>query len=216
MTNGDSLPIIKRVMFDTLNRKPPVTVDDLKPVCISLPLLGNLSSSFQNRIHRATKSIVHQCKPICCFTSRHMFSTCRKDHLPADQISNVVFLFSCHCGGSYVNRTSQRLEEKLKQHILPGLAERTLSSATTKKAKGRPWKNPNVLAPSKSDSAITRHLKNSVSCLSAVRQNIQHHFRVLAKARDWAHLSTLEAVFIASKEPALCAQKEHVKALRLL
>ena len=58
--------------------------------------------------------------------------------------------------------------------------------------------------------------KNSGSCLSAVRQNIQDHFRVLAKARDWAHLCTLEAVFIASKKPALCAQKEHVKALRLL
>ena len=203
-------------MFDTLNCKPPVTVEDLKPICICLPWLGNLSSSFRNRIHRATKSVVRQCKPICCFTSRHMFNTCRKDHLPADQISNVIYLFSCHCGDSYVGRTSQRLEERVKQHIPPGLAQCTSSSATTKKARGRPRKNPDVLAPSKSDSAITRHLKNSGSCLSAVRQNIQDHFRVLAKARDWAHLCTLEAVFIASKKPALCAQKEHVKALRLL
>ena len=213
MTNGDSLPIIKRVMFDTLNRKPPVTVDDLKPVCIRLPWLGNLSSSFRNRIQRATKSVVHQCN---CFASRHMFNTCRKDHLPADQISNVNYLFSCHCGDSYVGRTSQRLEERVKQHIPPGLAQCTSSSATTKKARGRPRKNPDVLAPSKSDSAITRHLKNSGSCLSAVRQNIHDHFRVLAKARYWAHLCTLEAVFIASKKPALCAQKQHVKALRLL
>ena len=48
-----------------------------------------------------------------------MLSTGRKDRLPAEQLStcNVIYLYNCVCGHNYVGRTTQRLEERIKQHV---------------------------------------------------------------------------------------------------
>ena len=46
-----------------------------------------------------------------------MLSTCNKDVLPAVELSNVIYLFNCACGHGYVGRTSQRLEERIRQHV---------------------------------------------------------------------------------------------------
>ena len=46
-----------------------------------------------------------------------MLTTCVKDSLPTESLSNVVYLFNCACGHSYVGRTMQRLEERIKQHV---------------------------------------------------------------------------------------------------
>ena len=40
-----------------------------------------------------------------------------KDVLPASQQSNIVYEFSCHCDSRYVGRTSQRLQDRIKQHV---------------------------------------------------------------------------------------------------
>ena len=40
-----------------------------------------------------------------------------KDVLPALQKSNVIYQFSCHCDSRYVGRTSQRLQDRIKQHV---------------------------------------------------------------------------------------------------
>ena len=39
------------------------------------------------------------------------------DVLPALQKSNVIYQFSCHCDSWYVGRTSQRLQDRIKQHV---------------------------------------------------------------------------------------------------
>ena len=41
----------------------------------------------------------------------------KKDVLPSHHCSNLVYLFVCHCDSRYVGRTSQRLQERIKQHI---------------------------------------------------------------------------------------------------
>ena len=46
-----------------------------------------------------------------------MLTTCVKDRPPTESLSNVVYLFNCACGHSYVGRTMQRLEERIKQHV---------------------------------------------------------------------------------------------------
>ena len=70
-------------------------------------------------------------------------------------------------------------------------------------------------AISTSDSGITRHLKTSADCRTAVCSNPVKRFRVLAKAKNPGHLSFLEAVLISRLSPALCAQKEFVRSLAL-
>ena len=72
-----------------------------------------------------------------------------------------------------------------------------------------------LLALSKSDSGITRHLKTSPECRNAVCSNPVKEFRVLAKARNSGHLCFLEAVFISRLSPVLCAQKEFVRRIAL-
>ena len=70
-----------------------------------------------------------------------------------------------------------------------------------------------VLKPVKGDSAITKHLKASPSCISDQLQ--QTGFTVLVQVRSRAHLDVLEALFISRLAPPLCSQKDYVRTLAL-
>ena len=122
--NGYPLPIIESVIDRTLHPGPAVLTVGLKPVCTRLPWLGAKWLPFSRSIERATKRPVPCCKAICCFGSRKILNTCNKDVLPAEHMSNIVYSFNCVCGHGYVGRTSQRLSERVKQHVpdclLPG------------------------------------------------------------------------------------------------
>ena len=61
-------------------------------------------------------------------------------------------------------------------------------------------------------SAIARHLAEHELCLSAYDDNA---FTVLCRARSKRHLEILEAVFISTHAPQLCAQKQQVSPLKL-
>ena len=162
----------------------------------------------------------------------------------------VVYRFSCECSHSYVERTTFRLRERIKQHIPADAVNSVVpGDAVEKRGRGRPSKLQggavkSVLLPSeldsvssrtrskvtsvssvvfaqtdpatqltqcsKTDTAITSHLRQSVSCREAACRNVMSHFTILGKARHVEHLQTLEAVFIASHNPKLCVQKERL------
>ena len=71
----------------------------------------------------------------------------------------------------------------------------------------------------KSDSGITRHLKTNSECLSTLvlskTDNLASIFTIMAGARNDINLAVLEAIFIASYQPVLCSQKDHVRCLTL-
>ena len=117
--NGYPEPIVSRVIKQTLNHQAEAPNEMKKPekVFIRLPWLGPASSAFENRIRRVTNATIPSCKPVCVFTIRKMLSTGRKDRLPAEQLSNVIYLYNCVCGHNYVGRTTQRLEERIKQQV---------------------------------------------------------------------------------------------------
>ena len=73
------------------------------------------------------------------------------------------------------------------------------------------------LALLKSDAGKTRHLKTNSECLFTLSKNskLESFFNILARARNDNHLAVLEAIFIASYQPALCSQKDHVRCLSL-
>ena len=73
------------------------------------------------------------------------------------------------------------------------------------------------LALHKSDSGTTRHLKTNSECLSTLSKtdNLASFFTIMARARNDTHLAVLEAIFIASYQPVLCSQKDHVRCLTL-
>ena len=261
--NGYPQPIVNRVIDQTLHQKAPAATVELKPVYLRLPWLGAASSAFRNRISSLTTKAVPFCKLICCFTSRAMFRTSKKDVLSAEYLSNVIYLFDCACGRSYVGRTSQRLGERMKQHVPDDLAQlatnpdvtpvrrkpgrpkrsvcvtsnaapvsaRTLRSNSGGGVKAEPLRavqmdgstslSASVIAAGthlvarKSDSAITRHLKESPMCLMEIGKDVVEHFKILARGRTQVHLGVLEAIFISRRKPTLCAQKEFLRTLQL-
>ena len=52
-----------------------------------------------------------------CLLYQLVLFTTNKDVLPALQKSNVIYQFSCHCDSRYVGRTSQRLQDRIKQRV---------------------------------------------------------------------------------------------------
>ena len=61
-------------------------------------------------------------------------------------------------------------------------------------------------------SAIARHLAENELCLSAYDDNA---FTVLCRAKSKRHLEVLEAVYISTHAPQLCAQKQQVSPRKL-
>ena len=86
-----------------------------------------------------------------------------KDRLPTTSISNLIYLFECRqCKSQYVGKTSQRLGDRVKQHV-----PRRLVDSGTEQKRGWP---PKKRANPKSDyqSAIACHLASKKPCLEKV------------------------------------------------
>ena len=72
----------------------------------------------------------------CVFTTSPAFNL-RKDVLPSNQLSNLIYEFECwSCKSRYVGRTAQRLSSRIRQHVsLHLLAEDARAERPTR---GRP------------------------------------------------------------------------------
>ena len=108
----------------------------------------------------------------------------------------VVYQYMCSCKLTYVGKTSQKFTERMKQHVPDKLID------------GDP-------THTKSESAITRHLKDSAECVPNDRADAESRFSIVSSARSKCHLHVLEAVYIRSLAPPLCVQKEFVRVLQL-
>ena len=134
------------------------------------------------------------------FSTKKMLPTVLKDVVPTKQQSMVVYQYVCRCDCRYVGRTSQRLQDKIKQHI-------------PKAIRNQAQPNRDLFQSNHTGaSAIGQHLLNNEKCASYHDDN---QFSILAKKRTLFHLSTLEAIFIKMLKPELCRQKEFVYTLKL-
>ena len=180
---------------------PSDVVVDRDRVMLRLPWLGAVSNRYRKLATQAVTECFPLVKPLVLFTTRPAFSGRVKDVLPTTSRSNIIYQFTCSCGHTYVGRTSQRLSERMKQHLPDGLL----------KGRGR------AAAAKQSDSAVTKHLKASSACISDELRTVGNTvgFKILAQARSQFHLNTLEALFIQLLAPQLCNQKDHVRVLSL-
>ena len=87
------------------------------PVYPKLPWIGNVSSNFENQISKAITSCYHAVKPRVVYNTRVMLPSAKKDCVPTTQKSCAVYEFSCLCEARYVGRTTQRLADRIKQHV---------------------------------------------------------------------------------------------------
>ena len=119
-----------------------------------------------------------------------------------------MYEFTCECDARYVGRTSQRLVDRMRQHI--SLAIRKGTDRCNGRCQPKQKCKANQPKP-ESDPAIGAHLLSSVDC----GNSYEDCFRILSRARSAFHLKVLEAVFIKLRDPSLCRQREFVFALQL-
>ena len=101
------------------------------PVYLKLPWIGNASSKFQNQIIKAIISCYYAVKPRVVYNTGVMLSSAKKDCVPTTQKSCVVYEFSCRCEGQYVGRTTQRLADRIKQHIPTNIRKKSSKRTAT-------------------------------------------------------------------------------------
>ena len=99
-----------------LNSNPVHTVEKC-PVYLHIPWIGNVSIKFEKQITSAMKLCFFSVEPRVIFNTRQFLPAIKKDVLPSHHHSNVIYQFVCHCDSRYVGHTSQRLEERVKQHV---------------------------------------------------------------------------------------------------
>ena len=177
------------------------------PVYLKLPWIGNVSSKFENQISKAITSCSYAVKPRAVYNTRVMLPSAKKDSVPTTQKSCVVYEFSCRCEARYVGRTTQRLADRIKQHVPTSIRTK---NTTTREQPPRMCKNS--ISKMKSDSAIGQHLITNPECAKTYTDD---SFRIIGQARSSFHLSVLESVYIETQNPVLCKQKEFVFSLGL-
>ena len=112
---------------------------------------------------------------------------------------------------AHVGRTSQKLQERIKQHVSRSIRnhhssqDRSNLSRTCTKNSTSP-----IIAH---DSAIGQHLFENPFCAS---QYSDGKFSILARGRTCFRLSALDATFIKSFQPNLCRHKEFLYSLKLI
>ena len=161
---------------------------DRKTVSIRLPFIGSVSTVYKQRIKVAISRCYPTVSPRVILSSRPILPSAQKDVLPTKNRSNLIYEFTCHCDRRYVGRTSQRLRTRIGQHVPVYVRKNTRLDKTP-------------------DSAIGRHLRQNDECRANYSDN---RFNILGFGRSDFHLSVLEALYIMTKQPALCVQKKFV------
>ena len=87
------------------------------PAYLKLPWIGNVSLKFEKRIKSAVTKCFQAVEPRVIFSTRKILPAIHKDVVPSFQQSMVVYQYVCRCDQRYVGRTTQRLQDRIKQHI---------------------------------------------------------------------------------------------------
>ena len=109
-----------------------------------------------------------------------------------------------------MGRTSQRLQQRIKQHVPKTILQEHISQdRSTLASSCKPIKS---FKAETSFSAIGQHRLQNSAC---AREYNDNKFSILARGRTSFHLSTLEATYIKTSKPNLCEQKEFVYGLKI-
>ena len=113
---------------------------------------------------------------------------------------HLVSEFSCRCEARYVGRTTQRLADRIKQHVPTSIRKK---SNTVREQPPRLYENNN--SKINCESAIGQHLLTNPDYVTTYTDA---NFWIIGQARSSFHLSVLETVYIESQNPVLCKQKD--------
>ena len=147
------------------------------PVYIHLPWLGPLSQRFEKQIVTSVSNCYNSVKTNVIFMTRKILPGIQKDVLPALHSSNIIYLFRCDCDSRYVGRTSQRLVDRMKQHV----PEDIRKSNTNQDNSNRFGFNKKCPSYTSSIGRVTRCLHQKISTPPFIAQIGYHLNRLLLK-----------------------------------
>ena len=128
------------------------------PVYLRLPWKGQWSTTVARNISSVVRRAYYAVNVNIVYTSVRAFNL-RKDILPSNQRSNLIYEFECRiCDSRYVGRTTQRLDARIRQHVPLHLLPS--SARVLRPTRGRPRKSPTPAvatdAPGQSDLPTKR------------------------------------------------------------
>ena len=117
--NGYPEAVINTIIIKKIDqfRRPTQLGPKKCPVYLHLPWLGNVSIRYEMQIKKVVKRCYFAVEPCIVYTTRQLLPAAEKDVLPALLQSNIVNQFLGYCDSRYVGRTSQRLQQRIKQHV---------------------------------------------------------------------------------------------------
>ena len=128
---------------------------------------------------------------------------------PIRNTSTRLYRLANQCRLPIENVTSgvPRLEDRIKQHVPSHIRNKTHPK------REQPSRSCKTKITTKTcDSAIGQHLLENPDCAKNYNCDM---FRIIGKARSSFHLAVLESIYISTKKPLLCRQKEFVFTLGL-
>ena len=172
--------------------------DPLKcPVYFKLPWIGNTFLKFESQIKQAiTKCFfaVNLSILVLYTVLGEPFHLLKKT--PTTKKSSFVYEFTCKCDSGYVGPTTQRLWDRIKQHVPSNTRNKTaLQREQPPQLQG--LKN----TAKTSDSAIGHHLLDNSDCAKFYNDNM---FQTIGRAWPSFHLAALELIYIQTKKLPLC------------
>ena len=131
-----------------------------------------------------------------------MLPVARKDVLPITQKSSVIYEYKCHCDSRYVERTSQWLQDRIKQYVPQWLRQQLTSTR-----RSQPYRlcKRNDTKPDCDSATGQHHLENDQCALNYVGKR----FSILATARCSFHLNLLNGCLYQDPAPGF-TQTERV------
>ena len=119
LNNGYPKSVINTVITKKIHQfRRPIQLGPKKCIVyLHLPWLGNVLMRYELQIKTAVKRCYFAVEPCIVYTIRQFLPTAQKNVLPASHQSNTVYQFLCHCQSRYVDRTSQRIQQRIKQHV---------------------------------------------------------------------------------------------------
>lgn len=207
LSNGYPGRLLDKLFCSSSNNTDNFIGPQKCPVYLKLPWIGQIAEThYERELKNITEKTFRSAKLRCIFSTRTILAPTPKDSLPAFSTSSVIYEFKCECDSRYVGRTSQRLGDRVKQHIPSTIRNQTLPM---RKQPGRKCRQNQEI---ECDSAIGKHLLMNKSCADAYSDA---KFRILQKCRSTFSLKTMEAIFIKLNDPVLCRQKQFVFQLAL-
>ena len=182
------------------------------PVYLRLPWKGRFCDTLSKQAESAVGRCFGAVQLRVVHATKTIHPSIHKDVLPSLTISNVIYKYTCRCDAVYVGRTSQRLEDRIRQHV-PSNFVRSLNN-TRKQPERACNRESQIVAPvyASLGSAIAEHIAQNRECCADFSTR---RFAILSRARNALNLHVLEALFIRKLRPQLCKQKELLFRLQL-